>query len=328
MNSTSSESPSRMQRILALARVRVLSGANLYVVLSLSYAGVLGGFYLVSGRLLQFFPAVFFLAALPLTFVLGDARSIVKAWTPLLGVLLSYEALAGALGPTGSSGGVASLYWAERLVVGFNLPGWLQSAVGSAVVTDCSVLLYSLHMPLVAVASVVLWHWRRRLYGQYATAITISTYSALVVFVLFPTSPPWNDGTAANLIQSSGTSFLTAPLATLTSLIESDKFAAFPSLHTAYAVIFCYFIMRLRKKLSFAALPLAAGILFSTLYLGQHYSIDLIAGAGLAIVSCLIAERHSLFPFGDSDGRNRVSQPAQTPGTVRRDAQSLAQPAS
>ena len=74
-------------------------------------------------------------------------------------------------------------------------------------------------------------------------------------------------------------------------MIESDQFAAFPSLHTAYATIFCYFMIKLDRRLAFIVIPVTAAILFSTLYLGQHYLIDLIGGAAYALVPCFIVER-------------------------------------
>jgi membrane-associated phospholipid phosphatase len=215
-------------------------------------------------------------------------------------VLLSYEALAGAEGLVASSLSVSSLFWADKLVFGFNAAGWLQASLASDLVTDVSVLLYTLHMPLVVVTSVVLWYGKKHLYGRYVAALAFTSFSALLVFLVFPTSPPWNDGNAVNLLQQNDPSASLMPLAKLTSLIESDKFAAFPRLHAAYAVTFCFFIIRLRKKLAVVAVPLTAGILFSTLYLGQHYVVDLIAGASLALVSCYLAEREPLFSRGDS----------------------------
>jgi membrane-associated phospholipid phosphatase len=80
-------------------------------------------------------------------------------------------------------------------------------------------------------------------------------------------------------------------LASFLSLAEVDKFAAFPSLHGAYAIIFSYFMIKIDRRLALVSVPITIGILFSTLYLGQHYLIDLIGGAAYALVPCLIAER-------------------------------------
>jgi membrane-associated phospholipid phosphatase len=60
-------------------------------------------------------------------------------------------------------------------------------------------------------------------------------------------------------------------------------------------VIFCYFMLKLDRRLGLVAIPVTFGILFSTLYLGQHYLIDLLGGAVYALVPCLISERFQIF---------------------------------
>ena len=81
-------------------------------------------------------------------------------------------------------------------------------------------------------------------------------------------------------------------LGALTKSVESDKFAAFPSLHAAYAILFGYFATKLRKWLALISVPVTIGILFSTIYLGQHYVIDLIAGTAVAFSAILISYRY------------------------------------
>lgn len=129
--------------------------------------------------------------------------------------------------------------------------------------------------------------------------MVITSYVALVVFVLMPSAPPWYQGVATNLVTAASSvsttgiyssSSILASYIHFTSLIEADKYAAFPSLHAAYVVLFCYFMMRYRSILGWITIPLVFGVLFSTLYLGQHYLIDLIAGTSLALTSAVVAE--------------------------------------
>lgn len=265
-----------------------------YFLLPLVYCLCLGAYYVVFGRLLQFLPSVFFLAAVPVVALLSPSRGLLKYWTPLLMILLSYEALAGTIGALVASNGAVSPYGLDRLIWGFNLTGWVQSAFGSASATALATPLYELHMALVAFTSVVVWLVRRDYFGKYVTAMALTSYSALATFIALPTAPPWFVGTATNLIQGAS-SFTGSIIATLNALIESDKFAAFPSLHGAYAIVFCYFMLKLDRRLGFVAIPVTMGTLFSTLYLGQHYMLDLIGGAIYALVPCLVSERFQLF---------------------------------
>ena len=48
---------------------------------------------------------------------------------------------------------------------------------------------------------------------------------------------------------------------------------------------------KLKRVYGLFAIPITIGILFSTLYLGQHYLIDLIGGAAVATVAILISSR-------------------------------------
>jgi len=70
-----------------------------------------------------------------------------------------------------------------------------------------------------------------------------------------------------------------------------DYFAAFPSLHSAYTITCCCFLSRVDFRLGMVGARLAGATLFSTLYLGQHYAIDLMGGAAYSLVPCWIAER-------------------------------------
>ena len=248
-------------------------------------------YFLVYGKLLQFLPILFFLAVIPVLALFGAARGMAKYWLPFISILLSYEALAGIVGSFAASKTVFSLYPIDRAIWGFNVTGWVQSTFSSTVMTQITSFFYTLHFPLVVITSATLWYFRRPLFGKYMVAMIITSYAALATFILLPTAPPWYQGVAVDLYQSTGSAVLPNAMSSAISMIESDKFAAFPSLHTAYVMIFAYFMIKLDRRLAFVAIPVVGGVLFSTLYLGQHYLIDLIGGALYALIPCLIAER-------------------------------------
>jgi len=83
-------------------------------------------------------------------------------------------------------------------------------------------------------------------------------------------------------------------------MIESDKLAAFPSLHAAYIALFCYFTVRLNKIYGLVSIPITIGVLFSTIYLGQHFIVDLVAGAGVATSCVLLAGRIGKYGLNSS----------------------------
>ncbi len=283
--------------------------SNAYALAVLGYTSVLVINYIRFGTLFQFDLGLIAIVILPIVLVVlkmtkkSDQQLFLKQWVPLIVILLSYEALQGMAGSTNN---ILNLFPYDKMLWSINLTGTIQRMFYSQLMTDFMLLFYSLHFYLVIVASVVLWIFRRQLFSRYAIAITITSYVSLLVFALYPTAPPWDSGAACNLANlaspcslsattSLSASAQSAPpvisqLVHLNNLVESDKYAAFPSLHAAYVTLFCAFMVKFRRKLIFVMVPLEFGVLFATLYLGQHYLIDLIAGVSLALASVFLSE--------------------------------------
>lgn len=292
-----SEVPKRLLRRIRQVNIR----ENVYLLPTFAYAGAMLVYYIVFGRLLQFLPILFFLAAVPVLTLLGSSKGMARYWLPFISILLSYEALAGVVGSYASSKVIFSIYPIDKLLWGFDVTGWVQTTFSSTLMTQVTSFFYTLHFPLVVITSATLWFFNRRLFGRYTVAMIITSYAALVTFILLPTSPPWYVGAAANLYQSNGAAVLPSAVSSTISMIESDQFAAFPSLHTAYAIIFGYFMIKLDRRLALVAVPVTSAILFSTVYLGQHYLLDLIGGACYALIPCLVVERFNLSILTKSD---------------------------
>ncbi|MFA5074316.1 MAG: phosphatase PAP2 family protein [Nitrospirota bacterium] len=77
---------------------------------------------------------------------------------------------------------------------------------------------------------------------------------------------------------------------------EHNKMDAFPSGHTAIALVSCFYAWKLREKvLVWILIPVVILLLFSTVYLRYHYVIDVIAGIGLALFTILVSPSVSRF---------------------------------
>jgi membrane-associated phospholipid phosphatase len=284
-----------LPRLTRKALTRTLGRINLrndlYILPALAYSVGIAAYYLLSGVALDYLPALVFLGAVCILAVLSSSKKMGRYWISIISIMLSYEALQGAVGSVAIARGISSLYPLDRSLWGFNLTGWVQSSLASPAMTTVTSIFYTLHVPLVVVTCLTVWFAKRSLFGRYVTVMVLTSYAALLTFLLVPTAPPWYSGAASNLYQLAGSSALPQGIVSFLSLVEVDKFAAFPSLHGAYAIIFSYFMIKIDRRLAFVAVPITAGIMFSTLYLGQHYLIDLIGGAVYALVPCLIAER-------------------------------------
>jgi membrane-associated phospholipid phosphatase len=84
--------------------------------------------------------------------------------------------------------------------------------------------------------------------------------------------------------------------------LEHNKTDAFPSGHTAVALVTLVYAWKYRERVLFLILaPAVLALIFSTVYLRYHYVVDVIAGILLAALTVVIAPMaHRLFS-GSSD---------------------------
>jgi len=261
-----------------------------YVIFFLGYLVTLVAFSWGEGSL-HSASVAFFLLATALLGCLGLGRPRARPWLALVMIGLSFQIISGPLDSLGDSGGAFSLFDLDKRVWGMNLTGWAQDTFSSAPVTEAASLAYAALIPFVLGTSFAIWRNRRGSFAVFVTSIVLTSYGALLTFVLMPTAPPWLSGAARNLFRDSGLEATSGFLAPLSSFVVPDYFAAFPSLHAAYTITCCYFLSRVDYRLGLFGALMAGATLFSTLYLGQHYAIDLIGGATYALVPCWVAER-------------------------------------
>lgn len=261
-----------------------------YILFSI-YLATLAAFYFIYGELFQLSLGLLYLVAAPVFVLFERWKGFFKDSFAFITLLLSYEALQDLVGSIASSHNLFSIYSVDGALWGFNLTGWVQSHLQSVSATTIALVFYGLHFPIVLGASVLFWLTSKPVYRSYVNAMLITSFAALTMFLLLPTMPPWYQGTAQNLVLN-GSSSLSGYGSWFTQLMESDKFAAFPSLHSAYATTFSYFTIKLRPLLAVVTVPLVIGVAVSAIYLGQHYLVDLLGGAALSLVSCYVAGRN------------------------------------
>jgi membrane-associated phospholipid phosphatase len=138
-------------------------------------------------------------------------------------------------------------------------------------------------------------------------------YCALVIYFLYPMAPPWlaaQEGylpSSVHRLTGRGLGHQVSGHISTTLTGLSNPTAAMPSLHTGVATtIALYGVWRLTSRWRWLLLlyPLAMGT--TLVYFGEHYVVDLLAGALLA---CLVM---ALMPFYERwADRRRVGATAQ-----------------
>jgi membrane-associated phospholipid phosphatase len=122
-------------------------------------------------------------------------------------------------------------------------------------------------------------------------ALAIGTYSALLTYLFYPAAPPWF-GVGATRILIQMDKGLGVPFyRTIFDFIQSNPFAAFPSLHAMYPWLIALYALKIKKTKALPILLLPVGVWFSTVYLGEHYVVDLIGGVIYGTCAFLLAEK-------------------------------------
>jgi membrane-associated phospholipid phosphatase len=277
-------------KILDIPKTKKLLLLNLSILLF--YFTVIIIAYLRYGAVLNFYLNIVFLIVISFMTYFSKSNKFLSNFILCIILLLTYEALRSVTGIIVNTANMFPLASIDKAFFGFNFIGTVQKTFASSTVTLVSTFFYELHLPLVIIAMVLFWFTNRNAYKGYTYSLILTSFLALITFAIFPTAPPWLSGTANNLL-ADGYKMLLGPFSTIRQTfisVEYDKFAAFPSLHIAYAMIFFIYTFKLNKKLCFVSLPVLLGMFFSTIYLGQHYVIDLVAGIAYSLIGFFIVE--------------------------------------
>ena len=116
-------------------------------------------------------------------------------------------------------------------------------------------------------------------------ALLLSYYVSYLLYFLTPAQGPRFSLAEAHTQPVIGL-WLTAPLQTLLDSLEGIQRDAFPSGHTAIALVVLALTTRYQRHWRWPMLVLTGSLVLSTVYLRYHYVIDVIVG-GLLAVGCL-----------------------------------------
>jgi membrane-associated phospholipid phosphatase len=166
-----------------------------------------------------------------------------------------------------------------------------------------------IHSVVPAALAFVLWLNRRALFYRFAATMISLSFSAAVIFWIFPAAPPWDAGLLGFLHVTKithGASVALPTQYTLNHFIDGNPNAAVPSLHAGYAFLVFLFVVTLAWRTRWRWLALGAGVLypalqsFAVVYTGNHYVVDLLLGYLFATGAFLGVRwfwRRLAFPF-------------------------------
>jgi membrane-associated phospholipid phosphatase len=287
--------PGERRRLVPLRSRLILAGSALY--LSLVF-----GVMLLRGIDIE--PQWVVLALLLIAIALGRGRSFVVDWLPFLVLFFAYEAMRGFAAKTGFA--PHDLSGLEHDVFRSPIPTvTLQHAFYNPNVIGLqdwlAMFFYFMHFPLPIVVGFVFWVQDRVHYRRFVAALLLMAFLSFVTYLFFPSTPPWlqfpcnqlhcgADGVHKIIdetIRKWGVSYYVSPFYTN---LNPNRYAAFPSLHAAFPALAAAYAWSRYRAMAIGLIGWTAAVMYSIVYLGEHYVVDAIDGMLYVAVAALIVE--------------------------------------
>lgn len=216
------------------------------------------------------------------------AARAVHAFFPLPAIIVIFNLAGPLIGAANPARWDATFAAADLRFFGPLAPAW-RAALGRPVwLTDlASVLYFSYYVIPVAMAVALYARRRQAEFDELSFGIIATLLASYVGYFLFPTTGPRVP--AADELRVLGGGVLSAWVRAFLRMAEVNQLDAFPSGHTALALVFLYHGWRMFPRFRAPLAAAVAGIVFATVYLSLHYVVDLLAGAALALVMVRVA---------------------------------------
>ena len=228
------------------------------------------------------------------------SHRFVRDWIPLVSIFLSYEAMNAIVGSLSGAVHVEQPITADLQLFGSIPTLVLQQLYRTPVLDYLGAFFYSLHFIAPVVFAFLLWKYYPGNYQRYVLALAIGTYSALITFLVYPVAPPWYGlagahgwyGVNATRILLQVDHNLGLPFyRTIFDYVQSNPFAAFPSLHAMYPWLISLYALKIKKTRALPILLFPVGVWFSAVYLGEHYVVDVIGGVVYGTCAFFLVEK-------------------------------------
>ncbi len=213
------------------------------------------------------------------------------AFLPVFIILVVFDSLADLIP------GIWSRYLDEVLIkidhaiFGVHPTVWLERFI-SPFLTDVLQIAYiSYYLMAVSLGIALLAKNKQEEFDEAVFGIVLCFYLSYIGYILFPAIGPRFTLDSLQTTDLQASSFTLAIQNTLNDL-ERNRTDAFPSGHTAVALMTLYYSRRMGEKvLSYVLEPFVLALVFSTVYLRYHYVVDIVAGILLTWITIVIAPK-------------------------------------
>jgi membrane-associated phospholipid phosphatase len=221
------------------------------------------------------------LIALAAFYPANRAASVFHHWYPLFYVFACYKEMSIVIPALQRPDLDRELARVDLWIWGANPTVWLERW-RSPVATEALEIIYSLFVPAVLLTAVLLWRQKRfDEFRYYAFLIASGFLLSYIGYFLVPARGPrfFLDGLQSYELR--GIWLFDLLRATL-DRIESAHYDCFPSGHTEMTILAWWGSGVISPNLFRAMFLYTLGVIFATVYLRYHYTVDVLAGAIVA----------------------------------------------
>ena len=216
----------------------------------------------------------------------GRVSWVFRHWYPLLYVSICYREMSILIPAIRRDDADLWLAHLDFALWHANPTVWLER-IASRPLTEFLQIVYSLFIP--AVISVAVIFWLRRQYASfryYAFLIATGFLASYIGYFIVPARGPRFILRDLQHIPLQGL-WLFGLLQSTLDRLESAAYDCFPSGHTELAILAWWGSRELARRVTKLYFAYALCIMFSTVYLRYHYTVDILAGAFLALILIL-----------------------------------------
>jgi hypothetical protein len=176
--------------------------------------------------------------------------------------------------------------------------------------------LHGSHFIAFLALGLILWLRRSPHFKLFKTSFTVLMAAGITGFALVPTVPPWMAtelfGFLPKLIHFN-VRIYTSVAPGLTTTFNTNPVAAMPSLHAAFPILCSLILWKAVRGRSWPFHVYTFLILFTIVYTGDHYVVDILAGGLLAAASFFAAQK-----LGKEKAAPEDTEPGRAPSSLNR----------
>jgi len=207
-------------------------------------------------------------------------------WYPLPYVAACYREMAILIPPIRGKDFDAIVWGLDARLWGGDPAAWMAGHQAPAL-TEFVQICYSLFIPAVLVVAWLLWaQGKKTEFRYYAFLIALGFIASYAGYLAGPVRGP--RFFLPRLPPPRGL-WLTELLRHTLDRLESAHYDCFPSGHTELTMLACWGSRMVSSRLFYIFLGYTPCIIFATVYLRYHYTLDVLAGAALAFVLIAVA---------------------------------------